>query len=114
MGLVTPAKGETAQEAAIEAVILNNALTADQQRTLRHLQRLTHVMDSAFTIPVINRKIGLDGIIGLVSGLKPEGLQNNHQSMWYSLMLPNSSTDDCHDNSENFYCVFDHVATYAL
>lgn len=41
-------------------------LTPAQQRTLQNLQRLTTVMDSAITIPLINKKIGLDGIIGLV------------------------------------------------
>eukprot|EP00878_Enallax_costatus_P028916 GHUV01031281.1.p1 GENE.GHUV01031281.1~~GHUV01031281.1.p1 ORF type:complete len:148 (+),score=32.02 GHUV01031281.1:1064-1507(+) len=30
------------------------------------MQRLTRVMDSAVTIPVINRKVGLDGLIGLI------------------------------------------------
>eukprot|EP00879_Flechtneria_rotunda_P002818 GHRR01003029.1.p1 GENE.GHRR01003029.1~~GHRR01003029.1.p1 ORF type:complete len:188 (+),score=55.13 GHRR01003029.1:198-761(+) len=43
-----------------------NSLTPAQQRTLARLQSLAQVMDSAFTVPVVGFKIGLDGIIGLI------------------------------------------------
>lgn len=41
-------------------------LTASQQQELQSIMRIVHLMDSAFTIPVIGRKVGLDAIIGLV------------------------------------------------
>jgi hypothetical protein len=33
------------------------------------LRRLSHTLDSAFTLPIINYRIGWDAIIGLVPGL---------------------------------------------
>nr|USU30252.1 DUF4112 domain-containing protein [Methylobacterium sp. OTU13CASTA1] len=38
----------------------------DREATLLRLEALAHLMDSAFLIPGINRRVGLDAIVGLV------------------------------------------------
>lgn len=40
-----------------------------RQDTLRRLRRLSHLLDNAFLIPVINYRVGLDSIVGLVPGV---------------------------------------------
>lgn len=35
----------------------------------RRIRRVARLMDDAITVPVINRKIGYDGIIGLIPGI---------------------------------------------
>ena len=37
--------------------------------TLKRLQRLSRLLDSAFYIPVINYRVGLDALVGLVPGV---------------------------------------------
>lgn len=37
-----------------------------REATLLRLEQLAHLMDSAFLIPGINRRVGLDSVIGLV------------------------------------------------
>jgi len=44
-------------------------LSADQIKRLRRVRRLTRWLDTAFRIPGIPVRFGLDGIIGLVPGL---------------------------------------------
>jgi hypothetical protein len=44
------------------------ARTVTQQATLKRLQRLSRLLDSSIKIPLINRRIGLDPIIGLIPG----------------------------------------------
>jgi predicted aconitase with swiveling domain len=43
--------------------------TAQTEVVLNRLRKLSYWMDQSFTIPVINKKIGFDGIIGLVPGV---------------------------------------------
>ena len=38
----------------------------DREATLLRLEALAHLMDSAFLIPGINRRVGLDAVVGLV------------------------------------------------
>lgn len=45
------------------------ARTVTQQATLKRLQRLSRLLDSSIKIPLINRRIGLDPIIGLIPGV---------------------------------------------
>ena len=44
-------------------------LSRDPAAVRRRLEGLEHVLERAFTIPGINRKIGLDSIVGLVPGI---------------------------------------------
>lgn len=77
----------TAAPPATAAAVLLPAkaeLTPAQRRTLQHLQRLTNVMDTAFTIPGIKVKVGLDGLIGLVSA---DLLQGSIQATCALLLL---------------------------
>lgn len=39
---------------------------ASRERTVRHLRMLAKAMDNQFTVPVINARIGWDGILGLL------------------------------------------------
>ena len=39
------------------------------EQTLRRLERFAHLSDSAYRIPIIGRRIGLDGLVGLVPGI---------------------------------------------
>jgi hypothetical protein len=39
------------------------------EQTLRRLDRFAHLSDSAYRIPIIGRRIGLDGLVGLVPGI---------------------------------------------
>ena len=36
---------------------------------LRRLRRLSHLLDNAFLIPIINYRVGLDAIVGLIPGV---------------------------------------------
>lgn len=36
---------------------------------LRHLDKLSHILDTAFTVPGTNFRFGLDGILGLIPGI---------------------------------------------
>jgi hypothetical protein len=48
---------------------LGAASRATLERTLQRLDRFAHLSDSAYRIPVIGRRIGLDGLVGLVPGI---------------------------------------------
>lgn len=39
------------------------------ERTLQRLDRFAHLSDSAYRVPIIGRRIGLDGLVGLVPGI---------------------------------------------
>jgi hypothetical protein len=39
------------------------------EASLRRLDRFAHVLDNAYRIPLTRRRIGLDGIVGLVPGV---------------------------------------------
>jgi hypothetical protein len=39
------------------------------EQVLRRLDRFAHMSDSAYRIPIIGRRIGLDGLVGLVPGI---------------------------------------------
>ena len=43
-----------------------SAKADDREASLARLEALAHLMDSAFVIPGINRRVGLDALIGLV------------------------------------------------
>lgn len=38
----------------------------DRERQLREIRQLAHLLDDAFRIPIIGRRIGLDGLLGLI------------------------------------------------
>ncbi|MBX9931515.1 MAG: DUF4112 domain-containing protein [Methylobacterium sp.] len=42
---------------------------AHAEAGLQRLEQLAHLMDAAFVIPGINRRVGLDAILGLVPGI---------------------------------------------
>ncbi len=42
------------------------ALELGREASLARLETLAHLMDSAFVIPGINRRVGFDALIGLV------------------------------------------------
>jgi Domain of unknown function (DUF4112) len=44
-------------------------LNPREERTHKALQRIQYVMDDAVNIPVLNRRVGLDPLIGLVPGI---------------------------------------------
>lgn len=44
-------------------------LSSDRADTLRRLDVLAQLMDNAFYIPMLGRRVGLDAIIGLVPGI---------------------------------------------
>lgn len=39
------------------------------ERTLQRLDQFAHLSDSAYRVPIIGRRIGLDGLVGLVPGI---------------------------------------------
>ncbi len=45
------------------------AAAASDPATVRRLQKLAYWLDDRFTLPGINRRIGLDGLLGLVPGI---------------------------------------------
>ena len=45
------------------------AVQVDRAEVLRRLDMLAQLMDNAFVIPGLNRRVGLDSIIGLVPGV---------------------------------------------
>jgi hypothetical protein len=45
------------------------AVPPDRAEALRRLEVLAQLMDNAFVIPGLNRRVGLDAIIGLVPGI---------------------------------------------
>lgn len=42
---------------------------ADAQAVVARLHRLSHTLDNAFTVPIINYRVGWDPIIGLIPGI---------------------------------------------
>ena len=44
-------------------------LGGDERATLQRLEQLAYLLDDRFRIPGLNRRIGLDGLIGLVPGI---------------------------------------------
>lgn len=42
---------------------------SDIQRRVRRLRQIATLLDSAFTLPVVGRRIGLDSLIGLLPGI---------------------------------------------
>ena len=44
-------------------------LTEQEQRVYRDLKRINHIMDNAFEVPVIHKRIGIDPLIGLLPGI---------------------------------------------
>lgn len=47
----------------------NEALRDRRERSLRRVRRLAYWLDEAIPIPVINVRVGLDSIIGLIPGV---------------------------------------------
>lgn len=47
---------------------MNTMNVNERLKTLNRIRRLSRLMDTAFHIPVINFKVGLDPIIGLIPG----------------------------------------------
>ncbi|MGI6456842.1 MAG: DUF4112 domain-containing protein [bacterium] len=43
--------------------------TTSEAAILNRIRKLSRLMDEAFTIPVINKKVGLDAILGLIPGI---------------------------------------------
>ena len=41
----------------------------DRSKELEEVERLAALMDTAFRVPVINYRIGLDGLLGLIPGI---------------------------------------------
>lgn len=55
---------------AVASAIAGGAASRDGlEQTLRRLDRFAHLSDNAYRIPFIGRRIGLDGIVGLVPGI---------------------------------------------
>lgn len=42
---------------------------AHVRATLERLRRLSHALDNAFTLPLVNYRVGWDAIIGLIPGI---------------------------------------------
>lgn len=47
----------------------NEALHRRRQRSLPRVRRLAHWLDDAIPLPVVNTRVGLDSIIGLIPGV---------------------------------------------
>lgn len=47
----------------------DNRLSDEQQQILERLEHLSYLLDSAFGLPIIRYRVGLDTIIGLVPGV---------------------------------------------
>ena len=55
---------------AVASAFARGAASRDGlEQTLRRLDRFAHLSDNAYRIPFIGRRIGLDGIVGLVPGI---------------------------------------------
>ena len=55
---------------AVASALARGAASRDGlEQTLRRLDRFAHLSDNAYRIPFIGRRIGLDGIVGLVPGI---------------------------------------------
>lgn len=52
-----------------EAIDADPYLTSRQKSALKRLRRFAHMMDEAIEVPVINYRIGLEPLIGLIPGL---------------------------------------------
>lgn len=50
-------------------VVIKTQVTIDTHPLIHRARRLSTVMDEAFTIPVINYKVGLDPLLGMIPGL---------------------------------------------
>ncbi len=51
------------------AAARSDASRATIEQSLARLDRFAHLSDNAYRIPIIGRRIGLDGIVGLVPGI---------------------------------------------
>lgn len=69
-GSVRPGMGNKQQSVFENLAPVNElpmpALTEHQQKVYARLQRIQYAMDDCITIPVINRKVGIDPIIGML------------------------------------------------
>lgn len=53
----------------MDQTVERNSVAVPDDDRLRHLDRLSEILDSAFAIPGTRFRIGLDGIIGLIPGI---------------------------------------------
>ncbi|KAF6261326.1 hypothetical protein COO60DRAFT_793930 [Scenedesmus sp. NREL 46B-D3] len=98
-----PALGAGDKQAAAQL----EHLTPAQRRTLAHLMTLSKVMDNAITVPIINKKFGLDAILGLIpyigdlagatvgSYIISRALKYNMPKRLVLRMLVNQTIDSC-------------------
>lgn len=42
---------------------------AERERVVRRVRRLANLLDAAFVLPLVNRRVGMDSIVGLVPGV---------------------------------------------
>eukprot|EP00882_Tetradesmus_deserticola_P029810 GHRQ01033425.1.p1 GENE.GHRQ01033425.1~~GHRQ01033425.1.p1 ORF type:complete len:201 (+),score=61.09 GHRQ01033425.1:314-916(+) len=90
-----------------QAVPQLDHLTPAQQRTLARLMTLSKVMDNAITVPIINKRFGLDAILGLIpyvgdlagatvgSYIIRQALRYNMPKRLVLRMLANLAIDSC-------------------
>lgn len=53
-----------------ESLPSDKSADADTQaKSIQRIRRVSRLMDDAITLPVINRRIGYDGLIGLIPGV---------------------------------------------
>lgn len=64
--MATEAQFEIIPPGAPAGVDDPSALTAEQMRILKQVETLARMMDSAVNVPGLNRRIGVDGIMGLL------------------------------------------------
>lgn len=53
----------------MDQTVERNSVTVSEDDRLRHLDKLSEILDSAFAIPGTRFRVGLDGIIGLIPGI---------------------------------------------
>jgi len=53
----------------MDKMVERNSVVVPEDDRLRHLDKLSEILDSAFAIPGTRFRIGLDGIIGLIPGI---------------------------------------------
>ncbi len=53
----------------MDQTVEKNSVAVSEDDRLRHLDKLSEILDSAFAIPGTRFRIGLDGIIGLIPGI---------------------------------------------
>jgi len=64
--MATPSQNRPSQNRSSQNIPPQDAET---QAVLERLRRLSYTLDNAFTVPVINYRVGWDAIIGLVPGI---------------------------------------------